>query len=127
MAVSTVFQNEKVQERVVEWLIDKGGPVSGIALCCSALCWVGLGIVRKSPESILLGLTFFFLAVAATSIFVGGKRNRQITTAVAAEQIVSDPNRPTNATAIPEVRKAVAALPREVKITAAKSKKRGKR
>ncbi len=121
--MSSVFQNEKVQEKVVDWMIDKGGPVSGIALCCSALCWVGLGIIRKSPESVLLGLTFFFLAVAATSIWVGSKRNRQMTATVAAEQIEADPNRPQNTTAVPEVRRALAAMPRSVPITAQMKKK----
>ena len=107
MSNGSVLHNPAVQEKLVNFLLDKGGPVAGIGLCMASLCWVALGIIRKSWEGALLGFTFFWLAVSATSIFWRSKRNAQIAASIAAEQIIGDRRRPDNATAIPEVRKAI--------------------
>jgi len=94
-------------EKLVGWMIEKGGPVAGGGLCMASLCWVAIGIVRKSWETALLGFTFFWIAVSATSIFWRSKRNGQTQAAIAAEQIINDRRRPDNTTTVPEVHKAI--------------------
>jgi hypothetical protein len=105
--MSSPLQNPAIQEKLVNFFLEKGGPIAGIGLCMASLCWVALGIIRKSWEGALLGFTFFWLAVSATSIFWRSKRNSQLVASVAAEQIIQDRRRPDNATAIPEVHKAI--------------------
>ena len=122
--MSTVFNNSAVQEKLVNFFLDKGGPVAGIGLCMASLGWVAIGIVRKSWDSALLGFTFFWLAVSATSIFWRSKRNAQMQVTLAAEQIEADPNRPLNSTTVPEVRQAIAELPQAVPMTKPRAARR---
>ena len=122
--MSTVFNNSAVQEKLVNFFLDKGGPVAGIGLCMASLGWVAIGIVRKSWDSALLGFTFFWLAVSATSIFWRSKRNAQMQVTLAAEQIEADPNRPLNSTTVPEVRQAIAELPQTIPLTKPRAARR---
>jgi hypothetical protein len=105
--MSNGFLTPGITEKLLGWLIEKGGPVAGISCCLASLSFIALQLFRKNWEGALFGFMLFWLAVGLTSVFFRSKRNAQIVTTVAAEQIIRDRRNPDNGTSVPEVHRAI--------------------
>ena len=98
--------------KLLDFLIQRGGPVSGVCIVGAAVVKVYVGFRHHSTDDVLDGLFWLFIALSIAAVFFRSKRNAEIVTGIAAEAKIQDPDLQASSS-VPEVQARIEKIRRE--------------